>query len=77
MSHIILTDFWKYTRVNFKKIANTQSQINLCNTEINKINSTIAANKAEINKKNEEIDEQKLSFKKRLRAIRMSNTGSN
>ena len=60
-----------------KKIANTQSQINLCNTEINKINSTIAANKAEINKKNEEIDEQKLFFKKRLRAIRMSNTGSN
>lgn len=60
-----------------KKIANTQAQINLCNSEISKINSSIAANKAEIEKKNQEIENDKLTFKKRLRAISMSNTGSN
>lgn len=59
-----------------KKIANTQSQINLCNAEINSINAKIDANNAEIDQKNEEIADTKLAFKKRLRAIRMSNTGS-
>lgn len=58
------------------KIAVVQKQINLCNSEISKINSKIAANKAEMNKVNEEIEADKLSFKKRLRAIYMSNTGS-
>jgi len=60
-----------------KKIAVVQQQINLCNSEIAKINSTIAANNAEIDKKNKEIEADKLAFKKRLRAIYMSNTDSN
>lgn len=60
-----------------QKIAVVQSQINLCNSEINKINSKIAKNKAEIKKKEAEIEADKLAFKKRLRAIYMSNTGSN
>lgn len=60
-----------------QKIAVVQQQINLCNNEIAKINSSIAANKAEIEKNNKEIEADKLAFKKRLRAIYMSNTGSN
>lgn len=60
-----------------QKIAVVQKQINLCNSEISKINSTIAANNAEIEKKNQEIEADKLSFKKRLRAIYMSNSDSN
>ncbi len=60
-----------------QKIAVVQKQINLCNNEISKINSSISANNAEIKKKNAEIEADKLSFKKRLRAIYMSNTGSN
>lgn len=60
-----------------KKIAVVQQQINLCNSEINKINGKIAANKAEINKKNKEIEADKHAFKLRLRAIYMSNSGSN
>lgn len=60
-----------------QKIAVVQQQINLCNSEISKINSTIAANNAEIEKKNQEIEADKLSFKKRLRAIYMSNYDSN
>lgn len=59
-----------------KKIANIQSQVLRCNQEINKINSKISANKKEIENKNTEIEENKLAFKKRLRAIYMSNTGS-
>ena len=59
------------------KISVVQSQINLCNAEISKINGKIAVNKAEMQKINEEIEADKLSFKKRLRAIYMSNTGSN
>lgn len=59
-----------------QKISVVQQQINLCNSEISKINNTIAKNKTEINKKNKEIEADKLSFKKRLRAIYMSNTGS-
>lgn len=58
------------------KIANTQAQINLCNSEISKINAKIAANKAEIAENNKKIEEDKLTFKKRLRAIYMSNSGS-
>ncbi len=59
-----------------KKIAVVQEQINICNNEIYKINSTIAANNAEIKKMNGEIEADKMAFKKRLRAIYMSNTGS-
>jgi len=60
-----------------RKIAVVQQQINLCNSEINKINDKIAKNKSEIKKKEAEIEADKLAFKKRLRAIYMSNTGSN
>jgi len=59
-----------------QKIAVVQQQINLCNTEINKINTAISKNKAEIEKKNKEIEADKLEFKKRLRAIYMSNSGN-
>lgn len=59
-----------------QKISVVQQQINLCNSEISKINSSISANNAEIEKKNKEIEADKLQFKKRLRAIYMSNTGS-
>ncbi len=59
-----------------KKIANTQAQISRCNQEIASINSTIAANKSEIAAKESEIESDKLAFKKRLRAIYMSNSES-
>ncbi len=57
-----------------KKIANTQAQIDRCNREIASINATISANKAEIAKKEAEIADDKLAFKKRMRAIYMSNS---
>jgi len=60
-----------------QKIAVVQKQINLCNNQISKINSSISANNAQIKKVNSEIEADKLAFKKRLRAIYMSNTGSN
>ena len=60
-----------------RKMAVTQSQINACNNQINQINDQISKNKAEIEKNNEQIEADKLEFKKRLRAIYMSNTGSN
>lgn len=59
-----------------KKIANTQAQIDRCNQEIASINATISANKAEIAKKEAEIEDDKLAFKKRIRAIYMSNSDS-
>lgn len=59
------------------KMAVVQKQINACNKQINNINSQIAANKAEIEKNNKQIEADKTVFKKRLRAIYMSNTGSN
>lgn len=59
-----------------KKIANTQAQVVRCNNEINSINSKISANNKHIDTKNAEIEANKLAFKKRLRAIYMSNTGS-
>lgn len=59
-----------------KKIANTQAQVRACNNQINSINSKINANKAEIEKNNAEIADTKLEFKKRLRAIYMSNSDS-
>lgn len=60
-----------------RKMANVQSQIDACNRQINNINSKISANKAEIDKNNKQIEADKLEFKKRLRAIYMSNPGSN
>ncbi len=59
------------------KIANTQAQIRRCNQEISNINSAISKNKSEIDKQNKEIEATKLVFKKRLRAIYMTNTQSN
>ncbi len=59
-----------------KKIANTQAQIDRCNSEIASINSKMSANKKEIANKEAEILEDKLAFKKRLRAIYMSNSDS-
>ena len=59
-----------------KKISNTQAQIDRCNSEIASINSTISANKAEIAAREAEIEDDKLAFKKRLRAIYMSNSDS-
>ena len=58
-------------------MAVVQKQINACNNQIASINSQIAANKAEIEAKNKEIEKDKEEFKRRLRAIKMSNTGSN
>lgn len=59
-----------------KKIANVHKQINLCNQEIAEINSKIAANEKEIKAKNAEIEADELAFKKRIRAIYMSNSSS-
>ncbi len=59
-----------------KKIANTQAQINRCNQEIASINASISANKAEIAKREAEIEDDKTAFKKRIRAIYMSNSNS-
>ncbi len=59
-----------------RKMANVQSQINACNRQIGYINGKIAANKAEIKKNEKQIEADKLAFKKRLRAIYMSNSGS-
>lgn len=60
-----------------KQMTLVQQEIDACNRQISSINSQIAANKAEIAQKNQEIDNNKLAFKKRLRAIYMSNSGSN
>lgn len=60
-----------------KQMTLVQQEIDTCNRQISAINAQIDANKAEIEKKNAQIEANKLSFKKRLRAIYMSNTGSN
>ncbi len=57
-----------------KKIANTQAQINRCNQEIDKINGTIAANNSEIKANEDEMASNILDFKKRMRAIYMTDT---
>ncbi len=59
-----------------KKIANTQAQIDRCNQEIASINDKISANKADIKAKEAEIEVDKTAFKKRIRAIYMSNSDS-
>ena len=58
-------------------MALVQKEIDLCNQQINSINAKIEANQAEIDQKNKEIEENELAFKKRLRAIYMSNSDSN
>ena len=60
-----------------KQMALVQKEIDLCNQQINSINAKIEANQAEIDQKNKEIEENELAFKKRLRAIYMSNSDSN
>lgn len=55
-----------------KKVANIQAIINTYNTEIDRINSVIAANKKKIAEKEAAIAEDKLTYKKRIRAIYMS-----
>ena len=60
-----------------KQMALVQKEIDVCNQQISEINAKIKANEAEIEQKNKEIDANELAFKKRLRAIYMSNTGSN
>lgn len=59
-----------------RKISNTQAQIDRCNSEIASINSKISSNKAKIAAKEAEIEDDKTAFKKRLRAIHMSNSDS-
>ena len=59
-----------------QKMALVAKEIAACNSQISEINSKISANKAEIERKNTEIENNKTAFKKRLRAIYMSNTGS-
>ena len=59
-----------------KKIANTQAQIDRCNQEIASINAKIAENNAAIEAKEQEIESDKTAFKKRIRAIYMSNSDS-
>ena len=53
-----------------EKINIIQQQINACNSQISKISSEIDAN-------NKQIAADKLAYKKRLRAIHTSNSGSN
>ena len=60
-----------------RKIANTQSQIDLCNDAIESINQKIAQNNKSIKSMENEIEDDKLAFRKRLRAIYMSNSGNN
>ena len=60
-----------------KKIANTQAQIDRCNQEINSINAKIADNNKAIAEKESEIEADKTAFKKRIRALYMSNSESN
>jgi murein DD-endopeptidase MepM/ murein hydrolase activator NlpD len=59
------------------KMNNVQKQIDACNRQMSNINGEIAKNKAEIAKNEEKIKADKLEYKKRLRAIYMSNSGNN
>ncbi len=52
------------------------AQIAEYNAKIEGINSTIAANKEEIKKTEAQIEQDKLTFKKRIRSIYMSNSDS-
>lgn len=55
-----------------KKISNIQAIINAYNAEIDRINSAIAENKKKIAEKEAAIEQDKLDYKKRIRAIYMS-----
>ena len=55
-----------------KKISNIQAIINEYNAEISRINSVIAVNKQKIADREAEIAQDKLEYKKRIRAIYMS-----
>ena len=59
-----------------KEIAATQALIDACNAKINRYNNQIAQKQAEIDQKNAQIEADKRQFKKRIRAIYMSNTDS-
>lgn len=59
-----------------EQIALTQKQINLCNNEIAKINGEIKKNKEEIEAINQEIEEDKVAFRKRVRAAYMAKSGN-
>lgn len=59
------------------QIAIVQSQISACNAEIAKINSKMSANKKQISEKEAEMEKNKQEFKKRIRAIYMSDFDSN
>ncbi len=60
-----------------KRMAVVQDEINACNKQIAAINKLIDDNKAAIEANNKQIEKDKELFKRRLRAIQMSNTGSN
>ncbi len=60
-----------------KKIANLQEQIDICNAAIDKLNAQISKYQKEIEESEAKIEADKLAFRKRLRAIYMSNSGSN
>ena len=55
-----------------KKVANIQAIINTYNAEISRINGIIAENKEKIAAKEADIAQDKLDYKKRIRAIYMS-----
>ena len=60
-----------------KRMAVVNDKIHACNNQIAAINKQIDDNKAAIEANNQKIKEDKELFKRRLRAIQMSNTGSN
>lgn len=60
-----------------KQITNLQAQINVCIDRMNAVEAEIAESERIIEEKNKEIEESKVQFKKRIRAIYMSNTSSN
>ncbi|MBO4432913.1 MAG: peptidoglycan DD-metalloendopeptidase family protein [Clostridia bacterium] len=59
-----------------QKINNTQAIINTYNAEINRINSVIAENKQKIAQTEAEIEDDKRDYRKRIRAIYMSDWDS-
>lgn len=60
-----------------KQIAATQALINECMSKLNDLNSQIAEKQSEIDKLNEDMEDDKVLFKKRVRAIYMSGSGNN
>lgn len=60
-----------------RQISNLQSQINVCIDRMNAVEAEIAESERIIAEKNKEIEASKVQFKKRIRAIYMSNTSSN